>query len=303
MPQNLGETSVWKIDPRRESELGRRAWLTVLSGAEVGRVYSLDVGTTSIGRSTQADIVFGDEQISRLHVEISIDLDGTATVRDAGSTNGTLIGTRSVGEVPTDLRDGAKIQIGGAVILRFSFRDQVEESFERKLYDTLTRDGLTGIYNKRYFDLRLEQELALAERNGHPIGLIMIDLDDFKRINDTQGHAAGDQALRLVAGLFDDHLRDGELIARYGGEEFVVLLRNATRDEALICAERLRRLVFSADLRWNGIHLHVTASFGVASTEGRNYESGDRLVIDADDHLYRAKNSGKNRVCGPGRVA
>lgn len=303
MPRDLGETSIWNSAQREVPDQARRAWLTVLSGNEVGRVYSLSVGTTTLGRSVQADIVFSDAQVSRLHIELEVHPDGTATILDAGSTNGTLIGSRSIGDVPVDLRDGAKIQVGGALVLRFSFRDHVEERFERKLYDTLTRDGLTGVYNKRYFELRAEQEFTHAQRHGHALGLIILDLDDFKYINDSKGHAAGDHALREIAGLLDDNLRDDELIARYGGEEFVVLLRKSSREEALMCAERLRRLIFSAELRWNGSPLHLTGSLGVATTQGREYESVERLIIDADDHLYRAKNSGKNRVCGPSRAA
>lgn len=302
MPKDLGETSIWTRAGGSAEERGRKAWLTVLSGSEAGRVYPLEPGRWTLGRSTQASIVFPDSEVSRAHVEIEVRDDGTASIRDLGSTNGTLIGSRALGGEAVDLRDGAKLQIGGALVLRFSFRDHVEERFEQRLYDTLTRDALTGVHNKRYFELRLEQEFSHARRHGHSLGLVMIDLDDFKAINDTHGHAAGDHALRTVAGLFDDHLREDELIARYGGEEFVVLLRGASREEALLCAERLRRLVFSASVSWSGSPLHLSASLGVA-VAGSDVQTPDELFLAADEHLYRAKNSGKNRVCGPSQAA
>lgn len=298
MPHHLGDTSFWEVPPDDPSELPRHAWLTVLVGEEAGKVYSLAVGKTTVGRSLDASLVFTDEQVSRLHLEIELRAEGKATVRDLGSTNGTLIGSRSLGSTAMELRDGAKLQVGGAIVLRFSYRDRAEESFERHLYDSLTSDPLTGVHNKRFFQQRLERDYARAAEPGSPMSLVMLDLDDFKAINDCLGHAAGDAALREVAAALDGQLRDGELVARYGGEEFVVILRATGLRAAMQCAERLRRAVQETRIQWEGRALRVTASFGVASTEGRRQASAERLLIEADDQLYRAKNLGKNRVCG-----
>ncbi|MCB9915442.1 MAG: GGDEF domain-containing protein [Planctomycetes bacterium] len=302
-PEDLGRTSLWRRVPPGIQDRGRRAWLTVLAGGEAGRVYSLSPGRWLLGRSGEADLVFNESEVSRRHVEIEISHDGTASVRDAGSTNGTLIGSRSLGPEFVELRDGAKLQVGGALVLRFSFRDLEEERFERELYETLTRDPLTGVHNKRYFELRLEQEFAHAQRHGSCLGLAMLDLDDFKVLNDTWGHAAGDHVLRTVAAVLDDHLREDELLARCGGEEFAVLLRSTSLEEARLCAERLRRLIDECEVHWEGERLPVTGSFGVAVTEGGDLCSAKRLFIEADAYLYRAKNSGKNRVCAPERAA
>jgi two-component system cell cycle response regulator len=298
MTHHLGDTSLWELPPDRPGEPPRHAWLTVLVGEEAGRVYSLAVGRTLLGRALDASLVFSDEQISRHHLEIEVRKEGSATVRDLGSTNGTLIGSRSIGRTPIELRDGAKLQVGGALVLRFSYRDHVEENFERHLYDTLTSDPLTGVHNKRFFHVRLEREFGRAREQGEPLSLVMLDLDDFKAINDCLGHAAGDAALREVAAAVSSQLREGELVARYGGEEFVVILRSTRLRAAMGCAERLRRAIAETRIEWEGRQLRFTASLGVASTESGLHQSAERLLIDADDQLYRAKNLGKNRVCG-----
>ena len=298
MSHHLGDTSFWQLPSNAADEPPRHAWLTVLVGEEAGRVHSLALGRTLLGRALDASLVFSDEQVSRYHLEIVLRPEGTATVRDLGSTNGTLIGSRSLGTTPIELRDGAKLQVGGAVVLRFSYRDRVEERFERNLYDSLTSDPLTGVHNKRFFQQRLEREFAQAREQGLPLSLVMLDLDDFKAINDCLGHAAGDAALREVAQALEAELRAGELVARYGGEEFVVILRSTGMRSAMSCAERLRRAVQAARIEWQGRPLRVTASLGVASTERHPHESAERLLIDADEQLYRAKNLGKNRACG-----
>jgi diguanylate cyclase (GGDEF)-like protein len=298
MQQNLNDTAFWNGIPRLLPVPGRRAWLTVLAGDEVGRVYSLDEGLSCLGRCLDSDLVCCDPQVSRQHIEFRISPDGRAELRDTGSTNGTRVGAQKVTGEWHELHDGSKIEVGGTLVLRFSFRDLADERFERELYEALTRDALTGVYNKRYFELRFEQEFRHAKRHHQTLGLVVIDLDDFKAVNDDWGHAAGDRALRSLAQLLDQHLRDDELIARYGGEEFVLLLRESSHLEALMCAERLRRLIVSADFSWKGHELCLTASFGVATTEGQTYESMQKLFIDADEELYRAKHAGKNQVSG-----
>ena len=212
-----------------------------------------------------------------------------------------MLGSRPVTRTPRELRDGVEIQVGGAAILRFSFKDRVEEHFERRLYNSATRDGLTGVFNKRYFHENLEQSFARSLRQGAPLGLIVFDIDGFKDVNDFKGHAAGDQVLREVAGAISESLRTGESMARFGGDEFTVTLDGSTLEETLICAERLRRMIAALRIAWPSEELQVTASFGVASTSRGAYDTADRLFDEADESLYRAKNAGRNRVCGSRR--
>jgi diguanylate cyclase (GGDEF)-like protein len=299
MSHDLDETAHWEAPQPAPAGIPRRAWLTVITGTEAGRVYTLSEGTCTIGRGSTADIHLADGRISREHTQIVVLEDGTATVRDCSSRNGTMLGSRALSAIPCALRDGAKLQIGGSVVMRFAFRDYIEEHFERKLYHSATRDGLTGAYNKHHFTNSLEKEFAHAQRYGRPMALVLLDLDDFKAVNDNLGHQAGDHVLFEVATRLSDELRGDELVARYGGEEFVVLLRKADAREALQVAERLRRLLEGAVITWNGERVRVSASFGVASTSTSRAAGPDELFQRADDCLYRAKRMGKNRVCGP----
>ena len=282
-----------------EGAVQRNAYLIVLSGSEIGRMLRLKVGKTTIGRSRSCSFLIEAEGISRLHAEIHIDAEGKPTVQDAGSTNGTLVNGRSVARTAHPLQDGDRIQVGGAVILKFSYQDHLEESFQQRLYSSAVRDPLTGAYNKRYLTERLEQEFAHASRRKVPLSLVVIDLDHFKRINDEHGHACGDEVLRMVAQHVEKHLRREETFARYGGEEFVVLMRETSLEAAMRAAERIRQLIQDLEIPFSDHVLRESASLGVSSTDGMEHKNALRLFISADRQLYRAKSSGRNTVCGP----
>jgi len=157
-------------------------------------------------------------------------------------------------------------------------------------------DPLTGLYNMRFFDPLLEREMAASEREGWPIGLIMLDVDHFKRFNDTHGHPAGDEALRSFANLLRSNIRESDTIARYGGEEFVILLRGADIETTTAVAEKIRGEVENlAIVLGPGRFARLTASFGVASTVAHGHDR-TALVGIVDQALYRAKELGRNRV-------
>jgi diguanylate cyclase (GGDEF)-like protein len=153
-------------------------------------------------------------------------------------------------------------------------------------------DGLTGCYNRRSFELQLERDLHLATRMRQPLSLIMLDLDNFKKINDQAGHEAGDLALRMLADNLRIELRAVDTAARYGGDEFVIILPQADTEGAMLVAERLRTRVEQMDIPGFG---QVTSSFGVA-TFPIHASSRDTLVVAADRALYSSKNAGRNRV-------
>lgn len=180
-------------------------------------------------------------------------------------------------------------------------RSRSQRELKNKLQFALehaAHDGLTGLFNRRYFERRLKEEIAHAKRHKRPFSIVMLDLDHFKLVNDTYGHEDGDRVLRHVAEVVQAQLREDDVPCRYGGEEFVLLLRGTSGMAARIVANRLR-----SNLAAQPIGLgpkdelrHVTFSAGVAAADDRNAYAADDVVSRADAALYRAKRAGRNRV-------
>lgn len=163
----------------------------------------------------------------------------------------------------------------------------------RHIEEQAITDELTGVFNKRYFLDRLDREIQFAERSGHPVSLVLFDLDHFKTLNDTYGHPAGDAALRYVGQTMRNVVRTVDVCARYGGEEFAVIMPSTDGESATLVAERLRTAISSRELEKTG---RITASFGVSSYPGTAVRPDD-LVEEADRALYAAKVGGRDRVC------
>lgn len=178
-------------------------------------------------------------------------------------------------------------------------REDTLERVNRLLLDLAIRDGLTGLYNQRYFREFLEMEVARAPRRNHTFSLIFLDVDHFKTFNDTHGHIEGDRILCQIAELLLTRFRKMDLVARYGGEEFVILLPETPAETALALAEETRRAI--ADHPFEGGETQpagrITVSMGVASFPGDGADA-DTLLRKADAALYQAKTGGRNRVCG-----
>jgi len=219
---------------------------------------------------------------------------GKYTVSDLGSTNGTFVRGRSIQLVA--LGSGDRVQIGPNVVLRFAITDETEESLLRRLYESSTRDALTGALNRRYFLERLATEAAYAERNRTSLAVLMIDVDHFKAINDRWGHLVGDQVLRALSTTLSRNIRKEDVFARYGGEEFAVLSRAAQPVDGDRLAERLRGIVDALRVPTANAILPVTVSIGVAHLHECKGAAELDLVALADGRLYRAKAAGRNRV-------
>ena len=155
-------------------------------------------------------------------------------------------------------------------------------------------DGLTGVYNRRYWQQQLQLELLRAERYQHPVSLLLFDLDKFKQLNDSYGHQGGDAVLTTVAERISALLRDTDIFGRYGGEEFGVVLPETALDGALMVANRICKTIAAETVSYNQQHIPVTLSIGVASFAG---QSSDELIQQADIALYNAKRQGRNCVC------
>ena len=270
-----------------------RAYLIVLAGSAVGEMYKLSKDETVIGRGSQADIQVIDEGISRRHTAIRLE-GGQVLATDLGSTNGTFLNGERI--TRQALSDGDKIQVGSTTILKFTFHDSLDESFQRQMYESALRDGLTKAFNKKYFLERLESEFAYALRHNTVLSLVMFDIDHFKKVNDTHGHLAGDHALVGLSAVIAQTIRKEDVFARYGGEEFAVICRGVDLAGAQQFGERIRVRVEALRMDFNGNPLNITVSVGVAVVN----DSGMRSMLDliglADDALYQAKRGGRNRV-------
>jgi diguanylate cyclase (GGDEF)-like protein len=157
------------------------------------------------------------------------------------------------------------------------------------------RDGLTGVFNRRYFETRILEEIARANRYESEVSVLMIDIDHFKELNDEFGHLLGDEVLRRVSALFTHHLRKSDIVCRYGGDEFAVLLPELNKDMAVSVADKLRRLAQISEFA--GVPRPVTLSIGVAAVPA-NGLTRDQVIRAADSALYAAKQAGRNRVMG-----
>ncbi|WP_051261552.1 GGDEF domain-containing protein [Desulfovibrio inopinatus] len=176
----------------------------------------------------------------------------------------------------------------------FAFRLGIEEERLRQL---ALIDGLTGLFNARYFHERLHDEIETAKRYNLPLSLAVLDLDHFKLINDTYGHQVGDIVLKNVASVLMRSVRQTDFVARAGGEEFVVLFSGTNADDAAVVAERIRMAVKTSQVRIKtGGAIGVNVSIGVAGTPHLALLDGDVLYARADAALYQAKQSGRDRV-------
>lgn len=165
-----------------------------------------------------------------------------------------------------------------------------------QIHTLAARDPLTGLYNRRFGMTRLNEEFARSIRNDLPVGIMVFDIDHFKKVNDTHGHLIGDRVLVNIAKTARSVIREGDILMRYGGEEFVIILPGASVKDSYSLAERLRHLIEDASIH-HGIHtIHVTVSIGISSHPESNASDANTLLQYADEALYLAKESGRNCI-------
>lgn len=170
-------------------------------------------------------------------------------------------------------------------------------SYEHRLLEMNMCDGLTGVYNRRFMEKRMEEEFERHVRYSRNLSFIMFDIDFFKKVNDTHGHLCGDSILKNISGGISASIRATDFLARYGGEEFCCLLPETDFPSAALLAERLRKKVAGMKHHYQGVEISVTISLGVAGLSPGILSCHDLLKI-ADEALYEAKRSGRNRVVG-----
>jgi diguanylate cyclase (GGDEF)-like protein len=213
-------------------------------------------------------------------------------IRDLTSTNGTYVNGILISQ--NILKTGDKIEVGETV-LRFSYNDEIEEQYHAKLFTFASTDSLTGMYNKRYILNEMENQIKIVRRNQRLFSIVMLDIDDFKNINDSHGHLAGDDYLKKVAQTIVDSLREQDTASRFGGEEFLILLPETTLEGAQKLAERIRQKIENMELDFQGNIIRSTISAGV-SQFSLEFSDAENFIRSADIALYRSKSEGKNRV-------
>jgi len=174
-------------------------------------------------------------------------------------------------------------------------REALQEK-NRQLQEMAERDGLTGLYNHRYFHEQLSKDFKRARRYHESLSCVLLDIDYFKKFNDTHGHQTGDLLLSTLGRIIEDSIRDSDLAARYGGEEFALILYHTDGPGAYHVAERLRQMVENHEVHDKGKVLHVTISLGVAAFPHEQIRDSGEMVECADQALYKAKKNGRNRV-------
>ena len=272
--------------------------LTVIAGSEIdfGKHFVVEKKRTAIGREKVNDIALNDGKVSKVHCEISVIRSGKGIdqiyVLDLDSTNGTFVNGDAVVQAP--LRGGDKVQVGDT-ILQLSFSDEIEREYHAKLFDFAARDALTGLYNKRFIINELENYCRIARRSSRAFSIIMIDIDNFKTINDRYGHLCGDEYLKQLAGLFQASLRDQDIAGRIGGEEFLIILPETAIEGALQLAVRVRKRVEEFVLRHRNFTIQTTICAGVCQYEAKIKDIKEFLEL-ADQALYEAKRAEKNKV-------
>ncbi|MGB7922491.1 MAG: GGDEF domain-containing protein [Pyrinomonadaceae bacterium] len=283
----------------------RRPALVFLRGELLAVPIPLERDEVTLGRALEADVRVNDARASRLHARIRTERDQESGetryhITDLGSTNGTLLNGQPITEAV--LEEGDKLVIGEH-LMRFDMLDEIDREFQRQIHRLLVHDELTGLLTSKSFFSELRREAARAEYESLPFCVLMMDLDHFKDVNDTYGHMTGSQTLEEVGGVITRALRAGDVASRFGGEEFAAFMLDADIAQGIVAAERVRAAVeahpFSMTKRGSTeserTH-HITISIGVAAFPD-DARDPIELVEMADSALYRAKRSGRNRVC------
>ena len=183
--------------------------------------------------------------------------------------------------------------MNGAILITVSYLQLRHNKLLKHTQKLIIIDSLTGLYNRRYFDLYLEKTIPLSLRIDSPLTLMMIDIDHFKKINDNYGHLCGDEALKHISEIIKRNVRNSDAYVRFGGEEFAIILPNTHLDEGQILAERIRKAVEQADFTYHNENIHISISMGVSLYDGENVED---FIEKTDKALYSAKENGRNQV-------
>ncbi|RLS40002.1 MAG: diguanylate cyclase [Planctomycetota bacterium] len=246
----------------------------------------------TIGRDQTCDLEVNDDFMSRMHAVLEL-TEGGYLLSDCNSRNGTIVNDKQITSLI--LRPGDQIRLGNH-IFKFLSSDHVEAHYHEAVYEMMTLDAMTNLYNRRYFEDAFRREVLRSQRHSRQLSLLIFDIDRFKQINDKYGHLVGDEVLKALSARVRGRVRGDEIVARIGGEEFAVVLVETSKMNARLVAESLCELVRSSPLLPDRPDLITTISVGGVHTNGLELLSEQDLISQADQQLYLAKTSGRDCV-------
>jgi len=271
------------------------ATLTSMTSEQTGLIYTLSKEKKNkLGSSKDSVLYVPYAGISREHSCISYIEDGYY-IEDLQSTNGTYINGQLIsGE--RNLNNGDLISMGSSTVLRFNLYSNLEVNYHNKISQKMMFDPLTEALNKSTYERIIASELDDAKNKQLPISLLMLDIDDFKAVNDSYGHLAGDSILKKFAAVIGRQCRREDYFSRYGGEEFSIFSMGHSFQQGVRFAERIRHAIETSEFNHKSQQITVTASIGVAHANAKNVDDISSLIQVSDDALYESKNRGKNCV-------
>jgi two-component system cell cycle response regulator len=272
-----------------------RPALIVMAGKRVGERLSVQ-GNLLIGREPDTTLMLPDPGVSSRHAMLE-DQGGSWVLVDLKSTNGTYVNGERIVEV--ELKHGDKI-VFGTTLVRFEVQDDADQAYSEMIAELVHIDDLTGLYIRRRFETELSTLVQASLRGDTPVGLLVMDLDGIKQINDTHGHLFGAHTIAESGKLIGKLLEGKGFACRFGGDEFLAALPEHDAAEAALFAEQIRAAIGQHAFVHEGVTLHPGISIGVASFPA-DARDPKELFHRADEALYQAKRGGKNRVCRHGQ--
>jgi two-component system cell cycle response regulator len=272
-----------------------RPYLVVLQGPSLGDFFALDGDALVLGSDPfHADVVVRDVEVEPRHATIFREPGGGYVLKDLGTGKVTTVNGEAL-ENERPLSDGDRISLGDS-LLEFSSGDPVKASFHDALHRLVSRDYLTGLLAKNRFDEEFEHHLETTSAEGHPLSILMADIDNLKKVNDAHGHLLGEYVVGEIGRIIGElHEEEGRQATRFGGDEYQTILPGLSKEEAVEVAEEIRRRVEDHAFERDEISARLTLSLGVA-TYPEDGETRAALTHAADEALYRAKRAGGNTV-------
>ncbi len=254
----------------------------------------LDRDEYVFGRDSECEYELTDDFVSRRHAAFRWQ-GSDCFVADLGSMNGTFVNNLRVTQ--QQLNNGDQVRIGSH-IFKFLVSDHVEAMYHEAVFEMMTVDALTKTYNRRYFDDAFNREVSRSLRHERSLGLLMLDIDNFKQHNDTYGHLVGDELLSGMCERISERIRVDEVFARIGGEEFALAVIEPSKESLDEMGAQLCELIGQVPFQTTAGEIDLTISVGGAYTGGHQAITAKDLFEAADSNLYRAKQSGRNQYCG-----